>query len=238
MTRVTEGLFFNSSRPELVIDPDPQTGHKFVKVRLRNAPPEIAHILTGEIIYHLRSSLDQIAVALGRLSVARPNVKKIYFPTGDRLKAFKVSIRNNAQGLDLDFIKLIIRLKPYDGGNDALRSIFRLGNIDKHLELIPAAASGNIAGINDFTIKDAIRGLILSGMQPLNEGITISELSPTGSITPNNSESQIKVAGQIIFGNVSIYNGKSIVGTLNSLVNLMESVLQNFTTHCRKTGRI
>jgi hypothetical protein len=238
--RQIEAAFFQENRPELIVEADPQTGNKLAKVVLKAEATEETYYLVGEIIYHLRSSLDQIAVALARVSVSKPNVRKIYFPSGDNIKGLVASRKANTKGIDTDLVKLMLRLKPYDGkrGNEALRSIFRLANIDKHLEIIPAANSGQIQGISNFIIQNANTGLLIGGgLISLYEGITISDLGQNGTIRPRNTNAQIQVSGQITFGNVSIYEGVPIVGKLHELVSLMQGILQMFTTYCGDTNR-
>ncbi len=235
---VEQGFWLHNV-PEVVVDLDPETGNKHVKVRLTARPPELIHILAAEIIYHLRSALDQIAVALARLSRPVPNVKYIYFPTGDNLKAFEASRDKNTAGIEPDLVQLIEATKPYNGGNDTLRSIFPLANVDKHLELIPAANRGNLSVLSHFTVKGMVNGLVLdSRLHRLDEGITLFVLAPHGTFQANHSNAKIQVAGQVTFGNVSIYDGKPLLGTLYNLIDLVERLLQTFMDHCRRTGRI
>ena len=234
-----EQSFWLRCTPELNVDVDSETGNKIAVVRIREKPPELIHVLAAEIIYHLRSTLDQIAVALARMSKTVPNVKKIYFPTGDSLKGFLASSEKNTAGIDSDLVELIIGEKPYDGGNDDLRSIFYLANIDKHLELIPAAHRGRVSGLSHFTFKNAITGIIIDDrLCPLDEGIVISELGPHGTITPNSSNAQIQVSGDITFGNVSTFEGEPIFQKLYVLIDLVARLLQRFVKYCRNTGRI
>jgi len=80
-----EQSFWLRCTPSIVEDIDAERGYKVAKVVLSQRPPEIVHVLSAEIIYHLRSTLDQIAVALAKISTHPPNVRKIYFPTGDSL---------------------------------------------------------------------------------------------------------------------------------------------------------
>jgi len=132
-------------------------------------------------------------------------------------KGFIASRKKNTSGIDCDLVKLMIRDKPYSGGNKDLRFIFYLANIDKHLELIPAANYGKIKGISHFSIKNAISGMVFSGgLHSLTEGIIISELGEHGSITPKRPDAKIEVAGAITFSNVAGFDGRPIGSTLNS----------------------
>ncbi|MCF6113882.1 hypothetical protein [Mesorhizobium muleiense] len=232
------GKFFQENTPVLVFDTDTQPGHKLAKIRLDASLPEDVHVITGEIIYHLRSSLDQIAVAFGRMSAAQPNVKNIYFPTGDNLTGFNADVASKLAGVDADLVQEIVGLKPYDGGDDTLRAIFRMANVDKHLELIPASTAGHLAGMNDFTIRGAWTAFIIGGMESLKDGVIISDLFPEGTITPNNPDAKIRIAGDILLGNVSIYNGEQLLPFLDRLVTKGEEVYGHLAGFCRRTSRI
>jgi hypothetical protein len=232
-----ERSFFETNRPTIVIETDPMTGHQIAKVKLTVKPPEIIHVLVAEIIYHLRSSLDQIAVALGRLSASKPNVKKTYFPTGDRFKAFRADRMKKLAGVDKDLVLLVVKLKPYGGGNDLLRSVFPLANEDKHLELIAMAASGQITGIQGYTFVNASIALD-EGPRALHDDITFAQFYAPGGIIPNDDNSQVKVNGRITFGNVAGLHGIPVISRLEELTQLIEKVLEVFVTHCRTTGRV
>ena len=215
----------------MVFDTETQPGHKFVKIVLDARPPEILHVLTGEIIYQLRSALDQTAVAFARLSKGaggkKPKPSQVHFPTGDSAKGFlsscgtfdrvKGRLAGNLRWFDSDLRKAIMRTKPYDGGNETMRAVFRMANIDKHMELIAIGTSGGVSIFGDITINDAYRGLIAS-RGDLNDGVIISDLRPEGSFTISGSDPKIYVSGQITLGDIAPYSGKALVPFLTSMI--------------------
>jgi hypothetical protein len=229
--------FFNKNSPRLVVQPDPESGNKLVKVVLDEQPPVDISILTGEIIYHLRSSFDQIAVAFARMSTPRPSDRGIYFPTADGLKAFNIECADKLIGVDADLVDQIARLKPYDGGDDTFRAIFRMAKVDKHLELIPTGAAGQIRNISHFKIDKMAMGIVIAGPQSLKEGVLLTKLAPGGTITPNHPDAKLQISGEIVLGNVSIYNGRKLVGFLEALVASATEAYNKLVTFCHKTGR-
>lgn len=255
-----EQAFWNNCKPFIDTNPDPETGRRFAKVRVTQPPPEMIHVLAAEIIYHLRSTLDQIAVRLAIMSgVSKGNLSKVYFPSGRGPKELVLDARGESkprhrarsagrssvkrregkiERLDRDLIKLILREKPYQGGDDELFSIFPLANIDKHVELIPAANHGQITGIDSFSVQNAIAGGIRDSGGNLYDGIKFSELGAHGTIEPRHPNARIQVSGQITFGNTKVYGGAPIVPVLNRLIQRESRLLDNVVNHCRSTGRL
>jgi hypothetical protein len=256
-----EATFWDGCKPFIDTDPDPETGRRFARVRVRESPPEMIHVLAAEVIYHLRSTLDQIAVRLAIMSnVSKRNLSKVYFPCGKGPREFVFDARGESrprherrmveqpwvkrkkgkiERLEPDLIKLILRQKAYPGGDDDVHSIFPLANIDKHVELIPAASNGHLRFMSNIKIENPISSLIVSGgMYNLNEGIPIVELGPHGTITRNNADTEIELAGQISFGNTSVHNGMPIALVLSRLVRRVSDLLQTVTDHCIRTGRM
>lgn len=252
--------FWQNAKPFVDTDPDHNSGRRFAKVRLLEPPPEMIHVLAAEIIYHLRSSLDQIAVRLAMMSgVSKPNLSKIYFPVGGNAKGLVLDARGESrprhqrrtvgkpglkrrQGeierLDPDLIKLVLRQKAYPGGDDDLYSIFPLANIDKHAELIPTSHTAQITAVKNFTIHNAVVGILITQENNLQEGIPFSELGADGVVIPNNPQSNITISGQITFGNTKICDGDPVVMVLDRLISRVERFVTSVTDHCIRTGRI
>jgi hypothetical protein len=233
----SEREFFEHNQPSLVVERDLDSGDKLAKVKLNAPTPEIIHVIAGELIYQLRSSLDQIAVACARLSSGRTRDRDVYFPCGDSISTFEDSCTRYLAGFDVDLANQIRHTKAYDGGNDNLRAVFRMGNIDKHLNLVPTAAYGNINGISNFTVREAKIGFIISGPNSLYDGLVISNLGTNGTITPNNPNAHIAVSGYIVLGNVSIYNGNPIIPFLAKLCDATRDVYENIVNHCQTSNR-
>ena len=76
--RQMEATYFQSNKTELFFETDPQTGHNIAKVRIRHDLDEGFHILVGEFIYQLRSSLDQIAVVFSPATFATQTKRQKY----------------------------------------------------------------------------------------------------------------------------------------------------------------
>jgi len=97
-------------------------------------PPEVSSIL-GDIIHNLRSSLDLLASDLCRMKGESP--EDAYFPFCDEQPFLPKMIKQrHFDRAGPEAVKLLMELKPYKGGNIALRAIHDLDIQDKHQRLI------------------------------------------------------------------------------------------------------
>jgi hypothetical protein len=227
--RHLEREFFDTNSCKIVYDEVSRPGVKLAKIVLEARPPEIIHVLVGELIYQLRSALDQTAVAFARASAKNTRIKEVYFPTGDNFRSFIAACRKSPGSkkrlsgalryMDFDLRRSILRTRNYDGENDILRGVFRLANVDKHLELIAVGAHGHISKMNDFTFRNVMRGFIADGLyHNLKDGIIFSELLSDGSIEKNNSQASIHISGLIMLSNLPPYSDIPLIDNLEAMV--------------------
>jgi hypothetical protein len=100
-------------------------------------PPEDFGAVVGDVVHNLRAALDLMACDLVRAGNGDP--KNVYFPFCDRPEDLdKVLKDKNFNRAGAKAIALLKELKPYRGGNVALRAIHDLDIQDKHKSLIPA----------------------------------------------------------------------------------------------------
>jgi hypothetical protein len=240
--RKAEQAYFKDSPCRIVYDDVSKPGHKLAKVKLDAPPPEIIHVYSGEIIYHLRSALDQTAVAFARLSGGKARPKEVYYPTGNSFKSFvnncksvapkkpgqPIKLMGNLRYFSPRLRRAILQTRPYDGANDSLRAVFRMANIDKHMELIAVSASGQLNGMINYTIRDANIGIIMGESGNLNEGVIFSDLTPNGAIEPKSKDARLTARGEIVLGNVGIDSGKPLVTLLSTMIAAVESAHESF----------
>jgi hypothetical protein len=72
---------------------------------------------------------------------------------------------------------------------------------------------------------------------PVNEGVVVADLGTGGSMHPMNAQAQIRIAGEITFGNVSIFEGKPVIRTLIELATVNKRLLELFVEYCKATKR-
>lgn len=116
-------------------------GSMGIVIQMKVSPvPEEMSAVVGDIIHNLRTSLDLMASELCRLN--QKSDKGVHFPFSDEAGSLDEAIKRwHFQRAGDDAIKLLKELKPYRGGNEALRAIHDLDIQDKHQSLIPGAMS-------------------------------------------------------------------------------------------------
>lgn len=121
-------------------------------------PPKIQEIM-GDAIHNLRASLDHLAVAVVGLNDKSP--RGVYFPFCENVDDLEVMIkRRNFHRASPEALDLLRSLKPYPGGNDALRGLHDLDNLDKHNKLIAVLHMVNITHlkVGNLTIENGLIG--------------------------------------------------------------------------------
>ncbi|HBF30870.1 hypothetical protein [Rhizobium sp.] len=218
--------------PVIVIEPDPVTGDKIAKLKLQRPIPDTINLAAGEIIYHLRSALDHTAIAVARLSQVA-NEKTIYFPTGPSLTEFEREIGKKLRGVAPHLVDAIKETKPYGGGNEALRAVFEMANVDKHIELIPIIANQVTMLVSNLIIHGTLM-LNSHPFQSLDEGIPFANLGKTGSISARNTKSKLTITVHVCFGQ-SACLGRPIIPTIDAMII---NVGQAIDLICDRAGSI
>jgi len=217
---------FTGDRYAVFCDVDPPTGNRSLKIKLANPLPDSTPLIAAELIYHLRSALDQMTVELARANGT--DDKGVFFPfAGDAKEFYGVSTQRKIQKLAPADISAINALQPYKGGNDVLWALGRLSNLDKHIDLIPIGSVSRNTYIRNATfIADG--GDLVIGAEPcgrLDDGIAILSVGNTGRIDFE-CDTQIHVTGDVILGDVDFFKGWFLIPTLHQLVQLVDDIIQ------------
>jgi hypothetical protein len=127
--------------------------------RIRKPVPTTLAPIIGDAVHNLRSSLDLLACDLVRLKGKEAN--RVHFPFCEKSEELKKAIKErylNRAGSDV--VRVITSLKPYRGGNLALRAIHDMDISDKHYALLPVIGAvsvplGPILGApKEFTLQE------------------------------------------------------------------------------------
>lgn len=141
--------FFKKNPPVRAaeLDPDGWTVHclKFA----RNMPESWSDA-AGDALDALRSALDQCAYSAAVLGGAT-TPQNAYFPFADTAVNIENTIARRCKDLRPEVITLFRGFKPYKGGNDALWSLNKLCNANKHRLLIPVGITASGMTINHAT---------------------------------------------------------------------------------------
>lgn len=120
----------NPITARILLDPKP---HELVQIH--STPPEMLPAIFGDIMHNLRCSLDLLASDLVRLNGHSPD--NVYFPFAGSESDFDQMIkRRHMDRASPPVVDLLKQLKPYKGGDNALRAIHDLDIMDKHQSLL------------------------------------------------------------------------------------------------------
>lgn len=138
---------------------------------IEGAPPYLSAIF-GDIVHNLRASLDLMAVELVRLN--KGNEKGVYFPFANSAAELEAAIKDKKMHRAApEVVDLVRSLKPYAGGNAALRYVHDLDVLDKHQMILPMAAwayseGGSGVGMDHRSLVPRHLG---GGMRQINEAM-------------------------------------------------------------------
>jgi len=224
--------FFSTKPFRLVVEPwelNEKLGyvtHAWV-VRISGMLAPTVSTIIGDIFHNLRTSLDVLACDLVR--IAGKSDKGVYFPFCDDATGLPEMIkRRNLHRAGPEVVKIISDLKPYRGGNDALRAIHDMNILDKHRALVPVIAGGAspaaMIGFNPAqpTNVPSIKSKIH------RDGQYLVVMPPVSNLPPG---TELFAEWVIIFGTeAGPLAGCEVIKTINHLMHLTESIVQLFRT--------
>jgi hypothetical protein len=202
----------------VIVEDDEERKTRTVRVRMGETVPVEVSLIAGDAIHNLRSALDimicDIAAMFG------DHARRARFPFARDANELETPIKEKVKrfGVAEDVIELIRALKPYDGGNRALRGLHQLNVIDKH-QLIVAAADKIV--ISHCGIQGP-SGTFYA--RRIGDGFAaVVDLEPV-------RDQKADVTVQIAFGN-GPFQGEPIVPTLLQLAQLVSGIVETFQTY-------
>jgi hypothetical protein len=210
-------------------DLNPQSGDRWVKIVLARPVPDRIPQLIAEVVYHLRSSLDQLAVALAHANGQTSD--GAYFPFAGDINDFESKgTQSKIKKIAPKAARIIRELQPYRGGNDQLWGLGALANVDKHNIAFPVGSLATATPFQHLSISNARVGIrIPPANSRLDGGIPFCNLGPEGTLTRGGAGPNIGLRiGGMVFGNVAVFQGSSVVETLDQLRQLVAGIIEQF----------
>src|SRR6266571_2456329 len=198
-------------------------------LRAKEKLPNRLATIIADAVHNLRTSLDYLAVDLVALN--GQSTKDVYFPfcaSADDLEA-KIVERHIDRATE-KIVNEIRLLKPYRGGNDALRAIHDLDIIDKHKLLIPIGYVGSVKNLVYSAKPDPnTTNIFVFGDNhwrgALDDGAKMVTL-----VTGHNLKvgQNFKAEIQIAFADGQPFEGKPIIQSLKIFSKAVTSVIARF----------
>jgi hypothetical protein len=221
------------------VEDDPKTGDKIQRVEIRSQTPADLPLVAGEVIYHLRSTLDHLVWQLVEANGGTPG-KETGFPIFDAASKYKTDSARKVKGMSPVAVTVLDLIQPYKGGNDSLWKLHELNNFDKHrLSLGPGYGQKYV----DVLISP---DLALSGMVPpvefvgtgkpgvpcpiLEDGTIIGRIEGRGQ---SNEDMQFQITFEIAFRQPQIVEGEPVLPFLHQMSHLVEGIVNQFEWYLR-----
>jgi hypothetical protein len=213
--------FFEESKYPIIDNSDDKLFLEAIDYHGKREIPIRFSVLAGEIIHHLRSSLDHVAWQLSSETYRRTHTHAIEFPVFDTEPIKKDDIskyERKIKGITSPSARKIIKdIQPYqtaDPLDDLLWIVHDMDRIDKHRELTFVFPSFSVLlppELAQYALLDA------SG-----------KLLPMSAEIANSIKKQSKVTPQIAFGEFGKRKGKFVVIGLFQLTNFIRDTVKLF----------
>jgi len=109
---------------------------QFYAVTVANTPtvPAEIPVVLGDILFNLRSALDQLAFALcPTAGLPQRTIRSIYFPIFDSSAKYIATLTEVKRLAKPEAVKVLDRIQPYKGGDgESLWTLNELNIVDKH----------------------------------------------------------------------------------------------------------
>jgi hypothetical protein len=176
-----------------------------LRVRVAGAPAD-AELAVGDAIHNLRTALDLAVVEAVQFGGGSGNAT--HFPLCENADAIEDTIRwRKLHRASAEVQDLIRSLRPYKGGNDALRGLHDLDIRDKHRTLIEVAAN---------VTTPVLRAVMTDGKPRI-------EMDPT-----------TEPKAVFTFSRNSPFDGKPLVETLRDLGRQVLEIVDSIAAACKK----
>jgi hypothetical protein len=218
------GAFLKASPDAGVANDKRKAAEEWLKFHVEREIPPRFPVLAGEVIHHLRSSLDHIAWILSSESYRQSNERDITFPIlttrpkQDKKSAYDRKIKGITAPAALTLIE---QLQPYNVGNSAdqpLAIIQDLDNFDKHRALVLVEAT-----------FDALISLPTRMLSTTLIGDDQSLKENEYSFTPDSAnKGEIKFSRQVAFAEFGERKRQPVVPSLTQLTRELRNIVRKF----------
>jgi hypothetical protein len=218
---------FDATEPYALIEQDdPENPERFQGIIRINAPiPPSISLVTGDAVHNLRTAFDHLACAAvssggGTVTIetAFPISRKPSVPTEQQWYSL---VARKVKGAPKPFIKLLLALQPYEGGNhEALWAIDYLDITDKHKLLIEAFSS--YAKLMQWV------GPVGLGIKPDGHALPLKDGDELFGGPKPNENRKMDVEIEVALGEPGVLAGEPVVPALTDLLQTATAILDTF----------
>lgn len=212
---------------QVVTEKDNETGEYVCKLSIRREMPPMWGAIVGDCLHNLRSAFDMLAHALVRHGGGTTsNYTK--FPISSDVRFVNGDIASALVGASAKAIKLVRRLRPYQGGVGAFWFLHMLDIADKHRLLIPVVINyGRFRVSTDVgSPAFAITRLRMTERMIVSPGAELVRFRLLQ--TDDGRMPDFSFRFEMAFGKAEVVNGHPLISTLSELVSFTERVVAIF----------
>jgi hypothetical protein len=213
---------FAATKPFRLIVEAEGSDRQILRIQGWPVVPESFAPIIGDVLHNLRAPLDLLACDLVRINNGNDN--NVCFPFSESGDGLEAAIKRcNFNRASPDSVDLVRSLRPFKGGNDALRAIHDLDITDKHKALIPIASR---AGLPPFSIGGSV--FHIASMDPM----TVDVVASCPAAQNLSVGQEFPVDFRLAFPRDTPLSNKEVVTSLHGLMQLVTSVVEAFETLC------
>jgi len=216
-------MFCDSEPYTLGIEPKTQIQHVALYVSSVEPIPDEIHLMIGDAVHNLRSSLDHLVWQLVEAGGGTPN-KDTYFPICKSPQQYASAIgKGEINKMPMGAEKVLRSVQPYITGDDTLWHVHELDRIDKHRLVLTTAMALNCWSIvlgpgREITFPET--------PVPLERGYEVVNVpAPTYH---RQAHKGFKLGLDVAFGKSEIVAGKPVLKTLNHMADFVGGVVSTF----------
>lgn len=213
---------FLKERPEGGFSSDKhQAANEFVRFHAHREIPQRFAVIAGEIVHHLRSSLDHVAWLLSEDAYRQAKETAIAFPIFTKRPTRKDDYERKVKGITSAVaLKLIESVQPYHVANpidEPLAIVNELDRIDKHHNLVLVVGSFDMT----ISIPLALSKTIAIGAFGMDENTFVKHFE---------EKVEMKVSHQIAFARLGSKKNQQVIKALTDLASAVTGVVELFSS--------
>jgi hypothetical protein len=227
---VKEQASYNAAHPVSCSVMTIESGDSFIVADYGDPPGSEACTITADALCNMRAALDIATVqsCIARGQTDKKLLKSTFFAVGGSEADWKGNLPRRMAGADETVRSCVASFKPWkDEGNTLLYALTKLAANDKHVDLVPVAASDAMVTMNNLRIY-----------RDDNEKVNI-DLGPIATSDPNKiilmrvrSPGKVEIASPIDFkvgfgfGDVYALKQAKVIPTLNEMLVMCEQIVK------------
>jgi hypothetical protein len=211
-----------------LIEPYPNTGEYVLKAKIEGIAGFLFPI-AADALNNLRHALDHAVCASVLAKDGASDLTGICFPFGKNETSFNDNLAKTRKNAAPEIVAAVRALKPYRGGDDKLWGLSHLTNVSKHRSLIALYPEIKRLGIGPYSVFNNDQ----AWSRPIWDS-TKNELTAAIAPAPEELNYNLNLEFYIGFGDVEIFQRKSVVAVIEHFLKRVEAINANIEVKTKR----